>query len=172
MSSKPIDLFITYQFIKRLATPFKDWQAYKLGIIDENGNVIKPGSTLKTSEEINAWGYFDRLVANLKKLLAKIPGGRTRLASYAAALYLVKESEIPKELDDSELEHLVEVTFREYLSELNIDLYEEDGAPANNVGSGAIAGLGVGPQGEPPVRRKLKMLKRWKDANVDIKVSP
>jgi hypothetical protein len=35
---------------------------------------------------------------------------------------------------------------------------EEDGvistAPTNNVGGGAIAGLGVGPQGEPGVKRK------------------
>ncbi len=33
--------------------------------------------------------------------------------------------------------------------------------PANAVGGGAIAGLGVGPQGEPPVRSS-KMLKRFK----------
>lgn len=30
-------------------------------------------------------------------------------------------------------------------------------APANNVGGGAVAGLGVGPQGEPPVNKKKKL---------------
>lgn len=35
-------------------------------------------------------------------------------------------------------------TFKEFL--------EED-APVNNVGGGAIAGVGIGPQGQPPVRK-------------------
>lgn len=30
------------------------------------------------------------------------------------------------------------------------------GSPVNNVGSGAIAGLGVGPQGEPGIKKKKK----------------
>ena len=30
------------------------------------------------------------------------------------------------------------------------------GAPANNVGGGAIAGLGVGPDGEPGINKKKK----------------
>lgn len=30
------------------------------------------------------------------------------------------------------------------------------GSPANNVGDGNIAGLGVGPQGEPGVNKKKK----------------
>jgi hypothetical protein len=37
----------------------------------------------------------------------------------------------------------------------------DEDAPANAVGGGAIAGLGVGPQGEPPVRSS-KMVKRFK----------
>lgn len=35
-------------------------------------------------------------------------------------------------------------------------IVQEDGAPVNAVGGGAIAGLGVGPQGEPPVRKRKK----------------
>ena len=35
----------------------------------------------------------------------------------------------------------------------------EDGAPTNSAGGGAVAGIGVGPQGEPPVTRRT-MLKR------------
>ena len=34
---------------------------------------------------------FHRLVFNIKKIMAKAPGGGSRLASYAAALYLLKE---------------------------------------------------------------------------------
>ena len=39
---RAIDLFVTYRFIKLLVTPFKDTDAYKLGIIDENGNRVMP----------------------------------------------------------------------------------------------------------------------------------
>lgn len=48
-------------------------------------------------------------------------------------------------------------------SELSVFEYRcvvEDGTPVNNVGSGNIAGMGVGPDGEPgvPVRKKLKVV--------------
>jgi hypothetical protein len=86
-----IDLFLVYSFIRRLATPFKEWEAFKLGIIDENGNILKKRKDLLTVKERQAFGVFDVMVLNLKKLLAKVPGGSTRLASYAAALYLIRE---------------------------------------------------------------------------------
>jgi len=145
--AKAVDLFLVYQFIKRLATPFEQWQAYKLGIIDKSGKVLKPSNTLSTSEEKNAWGYFDRMVANLKKLLAKVPGGSSRLASYAAALLLLKEQSNLENLTDEQMTELLE-------NEI-----------ANVAGNGNIAGIGVGPQGEPPGKSKLKapVLKRKKD---------
>ena len=37
---RAIDLFVTYRFIKLLVTPFKETDAYKLGIIDEKGKRI------------------------------------------------------------------------------------------------------------------------------------
>jgi len=92
-----MDLIFTYQFLKRLTTPFKETKAFELGIIDEDGNVLRKSKELTTSEEKNAYGYFDRLVFGLKRLLEKVPGGKTRFASYAAALYLIKESADPKE---------------------------------------------------------------------------
>ena len=155
MANKAVDLFLVYQFLKRLATPFEQWQAYKLGIIDRNGKVLKPSATLKTAEEKNAWGYFDRMVANLKKLLAKVPGGSTRLASYAAALLLLKEQNNLDKMTDEQMSELLE-------NEI-----------ANIAGSGKVAGIGVGPQGEPPGISKIKltpMLKRKKD--VDTKSFP
>lgn len=86
-----VDLFLVYQFIRRLATPFVKWDAYKLGIIDKDGKVLIKKKDLKTPEQKKAWGIFDIMVANLKKLLAKVPGGSSTIASYAAALYLIKE---------------------------------------------------------------------------------
>lgn len=86
-----LNLFLVYQFIRRLATPFNEWEAYKLGIIDERGNVLKKRKDLRTVQERNAFGAYDVMILNLKKLLEKIPGGQSRLASYAAALYLLRE---------------------------------------------------------------------------------
>lgn len=94
MANKFSDLILIYQFIKRLTTPFKDTDAFKLGIIDQDGKKLK---SPETSEEQNAYGYFDRLVFNIKRLLERLPGGKSRLSSYAAALFLIKESENVKE---------------------------------------------------------------------------
>jgi hypothetical protein len=161
MSSKPIDLFLTYQFLQRLSTPFKEWDAYKLGIIDKEGNVLRKSSTFTRPEEVSAWGYFDRMVANLKKLIEKFPGGKMRIASYAAALLLLRENNTGRELSIDSLKNELNV---------QITLLEENGI-VNVVGDGKIAGVGVGPQGEPPVKLKAstKMFKR-KLLDVDTKV--
>ena len=45
---RAIDLFVTYRFIKLLVTPFEKQDAYKLGIIDKNGNRITIPNTNKT----------------------------------------------------------------------------------------------------------------------------
>lgn len=156
MSSGAVDLFLIYQFIKRLATPFEKWDAFKYGIIDKDGKVLRKKSTLKTTEEKNAWGNFDILVANLKKLLGKVPGGKTRLASYAAALLLLKEHNI---IDTDNINE-------EYL----LPLLEAE--IANVAGSGAIEGMGVGPKGEPGKTTKntinlvKKVMKRRAPNNV------
>lgn len=88
-----IDLFLIYQFLRRLVTPFKDWEAYKLGIIDERGNILIPAKERTKAPQRAAFAKFDLLVLKLKKLLEKIPGGKTRIASFAAALWLIKEND-------------------------------------------------------------------------------
>lgn len=89
-TNKFVDLFLVYQFVKRIVTPFDKWPAYELGIIDDKGKVLIKKSALDT-EASKAWGYFDIMCANLKKILAKLPGGQTRLASIAASAFLFKE---------------------------------------------------------------------------------
>jgi len=165
MSSSTIDLFLTYHFLKRLATPFENWDAFKLKIIDAEGNVLRKASTLTNPEEVNAWGYFDRLVANLKKLLAKVPGGKTKIASYAAALLLIKEHKSPRDIDDDELQVLVEDLFNMEYSKF---IAEEGEVVTNNVGGGRVAGLGVGAQGEPPKSKKVKINTMFKRKMIDV----
>jgi hypothetical protein len=182
MIGAAVDLWMVYQFIRRLITPFSEWEAYKLGIIDERGNILKKRKELRLQPEVRAFGVFDILVLNLKKLLEKLPAGQTRLASYAAALWLIREhkaftpeSMITEDLSDEQLVEAASLFFSSYTDyttlnetvkhKISIDeLFEArfltDEVPANNVGSGAIAGLGVGPDGEPGVTRAQQIRHR------------
>lgn len=179
-----IDLFLVYQFIRRLATPFKEWDAYKLGIIDERGNILKSRKKLTTKKEKNAFGIFDLLVLNIKKLIEKLPGGKSRLASYAAALYLIREwnhftpdTLLTEDLSESEINDsllfldmyiyytITETDVNQKMHDLD-KLFEQkfvEETPTVSVGSGAIAGAGVGPQGEPGLTPA--QMKRYKDKN-------
>ena len=88
--SRAGDLVYTFRFLKLLVTSFEDTDAYKLGIIDEKGQRIKT-KKIESSEEKSSFTTFHRLVFNIKKLLAKVPGGGSKLASYVSALFLLKE---------------------------------------------------------------------------------
>lgn len=83
-----IGAFVAYKLIKQLALPWEEWDAYKLGLIDDKGKTLKKA---KTKEEKNAMDYSLRLVKNVKKLIEKLPFGKTRLGTLAAALFLLKE---------------------------------------------------------------------------------
>lgn len=84
------DLVYTFRFLKLLVTPFDKTEAFKLGIIDENGkrdkSVKVTGSAMKA-----AYTPFHRLVFNVKKFIGMAPGGKSRIGSYIAALLLIKE---------------------------------------------------------------------------------
>jgi len=85
-----IDLAYTFRFIRMLVLDWKSWDAYKQGVIDENGKRNKDVK-LDTDEKKNSYTHFIRLCANVKRLLNKVPGGGSKIGSFAAALYLVKE---------------------------------------------------------------------------------
>ena len=113
------DLVYTFRFLRLLTTKFEDTEAYKAGIIDENGKRLK-SFDLNTMDNRNTYkNYytpFHRLVFNIKKIMEKVPGGGSRLASYAAALYLlkehfgVKEKEIKKSLNVDAIDFMSEQT--------------------------------------------------------------
>ena len=91
MSNPAVDLYLVYAFISRLVTPFNKWDAYKTGVIDEKGNILISRDKMTTGKQRDSFRIFDQLVLNVKKMLAKIPGGDSRFATYAAALFLIKE---------------------------------------------------------------------------------
>lgn len=84
------DITYTFRFIRMMAMDWKDWDAYKLGIIDEDGKRQR-NVKLDNDEKKSAYTPFIRLAANLKRLVAKIPGGGSKLGSFASALFLIKE---------------------------------------------------------------------------------
>ena len=121
---RAIDLFVTYRFLRLLTTPFEDTDAFKFGIIDEKGNRIKKkGSTkpeveLATSELKNSYTILHKLVFNIKKIFNKVPGLRTKVGTYAAALFLLKDT-FKEHVEDPDM---FEKEFMKYLRENNVEL--------------------------------------------------
>ena len=89
--SRAGDLFYAFRFLKLLVTPFEKTKAYKLGIIDDKGKVLKRAKERTKPDEKAAYTVFHRLVFNLKRLIGKVPGGRSVVARYGAALFLIRE---------------------------------------------------------------------------------
>lgn len=96
------DSYILYQFLKKLTTPFNQTDAFKLGIIDDAGNVLRKRSSLTKPEEKSAFTIFDLLINNLKKIIAKAPGGKSMIASYIAALFLIREEKNASQYQDED----------------------------------------------------------------------
>ena len=86
-----IDLFVAYRFLRILTTPWEDQEAYKLGIIDKDGKLLRKRNTLKTDAEKKSFTLLHRLIFNLKQILHKIPVVRSKIGTYATALYLLKQ---------------------------------------------------------------------------------
>ena len=105
------DLAYTFRFIRMMAMDWKSWDAYKLGIIDENGKRQRDVK-LDNDEKKSAYTPFIRLAANIKRLVSKVPGGGSKLGSFASALFLIKEhynltdKELTKILDKCNIESL------------------------------------------------------------------
>ena len=139
---RAIDLFVTYRFIKLLVTPFEKTDAFKLGIIDADGKrTLEPGTnkptTLRTVEEKSAYTVLHKLVFNIKKIFRKVPGLRTKLGTYAAALFLLKDT-FKESVDDPDI---FEKEFMKYL--------KEEGYEIDNSISEEVIGFGeVLPKGE------------------------
>jgi hypothetical protein len=112
---RAIDLFVTYRFIKLLTTPFEKTDAFKMGIIDADGN--RTDKKLYKQSEQSAYTILHKLVFNIKKIFQKVPGLRTRLGTYAAALFLLKDT-FKEQVDDLQM---FEREFLKYLKENNIE---------------------------------------------------
>ena len=155
MSSTAIDNLIALRILHMLVTPFVDTAAFRLGIIDHKGNVLRKAVVLHTQGELNAYTMLHRLVFRLKRIIEKVPVINKKFLTYAAAFALVKEhlndtqepmvsdfegrmiSEDVK-VNTNDVEFVEHFFSPKYI--MPFRLFEEDGAapasaPANNIAS-------------------------------------
>ena len=89
--SRFVDAILVYRILRKLATPFEETEAFKLGIIDAKGRILRKFSELNSPEERDAYTLLDRLVWRLQRIIHKVPTESRRIANFALALSLVKE---------------------------------------------------------------------------------
>ena len=115
--SRTADLFYAFRFLKLLVSSWDKTDAYELGIIDAEGKILKKAKDRKTPQEKSAYTVFHRLVFNVKRLLNKLPFGQTKLASYASALFLIKEN---TQLTDDEIKDVLNQVFDDLEETINL----------------------------------------------------
>jgi hypothetical protein len=118
MSNRLVDLLITYRIVKLMSTDFKDQEAFKFGIIDKDGKVLRKSSKLNTEAERDSYTVLHRFVFNLKRILFKF-GLKSSISNFATALALIlKENQ-----ELIKYKSLIESSIITYLKETN--QYEE-----------------------------------------------
>jgi len=96
--NRAIDMLITYRVLKILTTPFEKQDAFKFGIIDKNGKVLRKYKDVSKSDEKKTYTWLHRFVFNIKRLLGKAGlGGRLGSLGVALALLLKEEDYINKQ---------------------------------------------------------------------------
>jgi len=91
--NRAVDMLITYRLLKLLIVPFEKQDAFKYGIIDKTGKVLKKYSTISRPEEQKSYTWLHRFIFNVKRILGKVGLGG-RLGTLAAALgMLLKEGD-------------------------------------------------------------------------------
>jgi hypothetical protein len=175
--SRIVDNLIAFRILQKLVRPFKDTDAYRLGIIDDKGKNLVKSNTFTTSDQRDAYTYLDRLVFNVKKLINRLPGGESKMKNLVAALWLIKEyyekndrstslmaeryTRILEKIDDGVVLVEEEITVKKFLQSL-----EEDGAVG---GVANVTGAAVStdqPKIDKKNIKKYQMMARRKPINV------
>mgnify|MGYP001289995757 FL=1 len=167
--SRALDAVVGIRLLKLLSTPIQKSKAFQLGIIDADGKKLKNPST---TNERNAYTLLNRFVFKVQKSLTRSSDmNARRLLSFAAAMALLREYE--EKDDELDVGVLLELYMQDEtvqqqarLLESNVLSLKNYMEEMNGVGGGAVAGIGVGPQGEPgrdpvfmPMNRRKKKKK-------------
>ena len=99
-----VDTYITYRIVTTLVKKWEDQDAYQYGIIDKKGKVLIKYKELKDRKAKDSYTVLIRFIFNMKRLMEKIPGGKSKISSYAIAalVFLREEGE-----DDEQLKKLL-----------------------------------------------------------------
>lgn len=87
LNEKLTSTVVMYMVLKRIIKPWKDWDAYKHGIIDIHGKRLRKP---KTTKEREGWDILDRFCWSIKRLCTKYLGD-SNFAYIFSAVYLMKE---------------------------------------------------------------------------------
>ena len=122
VESRIVDYMVIFALAKKFATPFTKTKAYKLGIIDDKGNILRAPTTPK---EKNAFTPLDNLVTRIKKLIPKnlwylltfayIFKGFASRKSYKS---LYEGNETEEELLEAEEKHLALIRAKKEVEEV------------------------------------------------------
>ena len=144
--SRAIDFIITYRVVKLFVTPFEKQPAFKAGIIDKDGKVLRKYKTIKGGERKH-YTMLHRFVFNLKRILKKVGLG-SRLGGFAVALaLLIKEDKsmaVNKDLIESavvtylkeenlydmllnEVREIPDIKQEPYMTCFGVSVYEQNG---------------------------------------------
>ena len=167
--SRALDAVVGIRLLKLLSTPIQKSKAFQLGIIDADGKKLKKPSN---TNERNAYTLLNRFVFKVQKSLTRSSDMNSRrLLSFAAAMALLREYE--EKDDELDVGVLLELYMQDEtvqqqarLLESNVLSLKNYMEEMNGAGGGAVAGIGVGPQGEPgrdpvfmPMNRRKKKKK-------------
>ena len=94
--------------------------------------VLKSQEPINTIYEKNAYTILHKIVYNIKKIFGKVPGLRTKLGTYAAALFLLKDT-FKEHVEDPDM---FEKEFMKYLKEQGYEI--DDSISENVIGFGEV----------------------------------
>jgi len=151
-----VDNILAYRILSMIVKPFSETDAFKLGIIDAEGNVLIRPKDFTTTDQKEAYTYLHRLCFNMKKIINRLPGGESRTKNIVAAFFLIKESYQNKErvIKEDKFHKILDLLDEGYIlveDEMFVDRYlSEEGAIANVTGPGVST--------DQPVMKKKKKL--------------
>ena len=93
-ASRGADLYFVFRFLRLLTMKWEKTDAYKYGIIDKKGQILRKSSDLESVDEKASYTMLHRMVFKIRRLIEKVPIiGKSILTNYAAALFLLKEQD-------------------------------------------------------------------------------
>lgn len=108
------NVFIIINIIKDMAKKWTSFKAYELGIIDNNGKLLR---SPQTQEEKDSYDLYTKFIINLKRIIQKFTGSNISI-NMLASMYLLKEGyakdevelfikkiDLPKVVNESEVDY-------------------------------------------------------------------